>query len=381
MSISPCSAKHSSRIADSLASVSQSVLSAFSEMETKYQDTVTHITAETSQARTERDNAIRRLHEVQLQAQERKHEIETLEASVKQLENTVTEQAATISQLRKDMNFWKDQARNWQEHFLRVEEARCTLSSRLEEYKERLNNRPKINVAPLTPVSRYADSDEAAKEKHPQPHSCSPEPTTPLHLTRSATQRKKTPMPKTKAIKHDPLSPEREIKQRKSNPVYPTPTATATAAPKAEHPSIVHTRLIRRVHAVMPVKEESESDYEPLDSSPPRSSPPPIQHPTVRYKGRKNAHKRLSAAVYDDSGDPFDDAQEAHHDLQEDEGIEEEEDDELMITSETYLDDHPSTSASASAPSKRTVVTPTTAKKRKRNDVQIRPPTATKRRV
>ena len=42
-------------------------------------------------------------------------------------------QETTISQLRRDCTQWKDQSRNWQEHFLRVEQERCRLTLRLEE--------------------------------------------------------------------------------------------------------------------------------------------------------------------------------------------------------------------------------------------------------
>jgi hypothetical protein len=38
-----------------------------------------------------------------------------------------------IAQLRRECTQWKDQSRNWQEHFLRVEQERCRLTLRLEE--------------------------------------------------------------------------------------------------------------------------------------------------------------------------------------------------------------------------------------------------------
>jgi len=39
----------------------------------------------------------------------------------------------TIAQLRREANQWKDQSRNWQEHFLRAEQERCAHSSRIDE--------------------------------------------------------------------------------------------------------------------------------------------------------------------------------------------------------------------------------------------------------
>jgi predicted PurR-regulated permease PerM len=50
-----------------------------------------------------------------------------------QAENLVN-QLETITQLRRELNQWKDQTRNWQEHFLRVEEERCAHFSRIDEF-------------------------------------------------------------------------------------------------------------------------------------------------------------------------------------------------------------------------------------------------------
>ncbi|KAL0581150.1 hypothetical protein V5O48_000840 [Marasmius crinis-equi] len=375
MDLSPYTAKHSAHVADSISSLSKTVLSAFSEIEARYQDNIAQLAAESTQARNdtrdaqaERDNAIKRLHEAQLESQEWKHEIGTLKASRKQSEDTVAQQAETIVQLRKDLTWWKDQARNWQEHFLRVEEARCTLSSRLEEYKEKLNTRPTMNVAPLTPVSRYADSDESKDNPCSPPSSAGPS-----QPTRSVPHRKKTPMPKTKAIKQDEGSADKVvIKQRKSNPVD-----LANQVQRTEPPTIIHTRLIRRVHAVVPVKEESEEDEEPLETSP-LSSPPPIQHPIVRGKSWRNAQKYLSQVAEEDE---LEDEGYADHDVgrqeeeEEEEPQEEEEDDELMITSKTRHDDKPYTPSA----SRRAVETPPPSKKRRRNNSHIRP--STKRRI
>jgi hypothetical protein len=43
-------------------------------------------------------------------------------------------QETTIAQLHREVTQWKDQSRNWQEHFLRVEQERCRLTVLLEEF-------------------------------------------------------------------------------------------------------------------------------------------------------------------------------------------------------------------------------------------------------
>ena len=50
-----------------------------------------------------------------------------------QAQNLVN-QLETITQLRRELNQWKDQAKNWQDHFLRVEEERCAHFSRIDEF-------------------------------------------------------------------------------------------------------------------------------------------------------------------------------------------------------------------------------------------------------
>ncbi|KAF9049478.1 hypothetical protein BDZ89DRAFT_1242146 [Hymenopellis radicata] len=70
-------------------------------------------------AQTARDEALRTLHQRELEIQEWK------------LKNA--QQAETIALLRRELSQSRDQTTNWQDHFLRVEQQRCTLTSRLEE--------------------------------------------------------------------------------------------------------------------------------------------------------------------------------------------------------------------------------------------------------
>jgi len=67
----------------------------------------------------------------------------------------IAHQAETVAQLRREANQWKDQSRNWQEHFLRVEQERCALSSRVDELvAERLQVNPILLVPPFTQLTR-----------------------------------------------------------------------------------------------------------------------------------------------------------------------------------------------------------------------------------
>ncbi|ESK95743.1 hypothetical protein Moror_12472 [Moniliophthora roreri MCA 2997] len=339
------------QIADSIAAIIQRALT---DTETRCKADVARADADALQARNERDqarldrdNAVKLLHEAQLKAQEWKTEVGVLKAELRQFETTVAHQTEAISLLKRELAQWKDQARNWQDHFLRVEEERCALSSKVEEYTERIHARPTLNMPPLTPTSRYADSDEATKPsssgKYTEYSSRSESPDDIVRQSRAGPSRRKRPIPKSNCsvttVKQNPHSEpadENRLARRRSQQKTPSHLMKIDAPA----PSIVHSRLIRRVQAVVPVKQESDDD----------ESPPPAQSSA---QSRQTPRKRSSAA---------------HELFDNDEDIEEDddEDDELMISSQNQVDDsHPPPVAS-----KRTI--PSTAhappnKRRKSN--------------
>jgi hypothetical protein len=153
----------------------------FKELENQAREQIAHATAELLDARVEKDTATKDLHMAQLESQSWKQEAAATKASVScirgldhsfpnvhlctfyfianssgidcmfilsstlspvfiapspkiahQTESS-TSQLETITQLRREVNQWKDQSKNWQEHFLRVEQERCAQSSRIDE--------------------------------------------------------------------------------------------------------------------------------------------------------------------------------------------------------------------------------------------------------
>ncbi|KAF8229693.1 hypothetical protein L208DRAFT_156030 [Tricholoma matsutake] len=72
----------------------------------------------------------------------------------------IAHQTETIAQLRREAAQWKDQSRNWQEHFLRVEQERCALSSRVDSLvAERLQARhPFLAVTPFLQAHSTSNS-------------------------------------------------------------------------------------------------------------------------------------------------------------------------------------------------------------------------------
>ncbi|KAF5382296.1 hypothetical protein D9757_008450 [Collybiopsis confluens] len=106
-------------------------------------------------ARQERDAVVKMLHQAQLEIGDWKREFEKSESS--------------ISHLRREISQWKDQARHWQELFLKAEEERRVLSIKVDDLREREVVAWKVKSeelppAPLTPASssRNAENDDSA---------------------------------------------------------------------------------------------------------------------------------------------------------------------------------------------------------------------------
>ncbi|KAF9568793.1 hypothetical protein CPC08DRAFT_702388 [Agrocybe pediades] len=160
----------SAMLAESLSEFSKSAYKAFSEVESQSRMEVARAMAEAREARVDRDKAYKDLHTAQMESQSWKQEVITTKAALTQAELTIANQAETlaaqvesIAQLRRELIQWKDQTKNWQEHFLRVEQERCAQSSRIDELiVEKLQYRP--NAATLfTPKgSKHANGAESA---------------------------------------------------------------------------------------------------------------------------------------------------------------------------------------------------------------------------
>lgn len=62
------------------------------------------------------------------------------------------QQAETISLLRRELSQSRDQTTNWQDHFLRVEQQRCTLTSRLDELASERRPPPPVIIHTTAPT-------------------------------------------------------------------------------------------------------------------------------------------------------------------------------------------------------------------------------------
>ncbi|KAF8807132.1 hypothetical protein BYT27DRAFT_7189218 [Phlegmacium glaucopus] len=165
----------STMFADALAQFSKAAHNAFTEIENQSRIEVLRAASETREAReearearAERDKLSRDLlaatlevRAATLDAQGWKQESADAKAALAQAELTIAHQAElqheTIAQLRREVSQWKDQSRNWQEHFLSVEQERCVQSSRISELMKLPYTQPS-NTAFFTPKKKYANA-------------------------------------------------------------------------------------------------------------------------------------------------------------------------------------------------------------------------------
>ncbi|KAJ6621884.1 hypothetical protein B0H10DRAFT_950556 [Mycena sp. CBHHK59/15] len=145
-SLGMLSAATKSSLAEVLGLVQKTVLNAASELEDEAQSQVARIVSEANEARNERDEALKGLHAAQMKAS--KHE------------NELSQMRAMIENLQREVTHWKEQAKNWQDHYTRVEQDRCGLSTELLT----LSRSTVIKESPSK--YSYIDADDSAPFSH-----------------------------------------------------------------------------------------------------------------------------------------------------------------------------------------------------------------------
>ncbi|KAG2364424.1 hypothetical protein BDR07DRAFT_1482538 [Suillus spraguei] len=260
-------------LTDALASLNKAVNIAFTTIQDQTRQEVTQACAEAREARRERDEAIKALHELRLEEQAWKQEAGARQSAVEQAELTIKHHAETIAQLRYESEQWKQQclrledtsrqeATSWKEQFLRVEQERYKLASRVDELmEEQLSHtvQTHASITPFTTMFRHPNTTASTSLSDP-----------------SASTRHRFP-PYTSELPDESIS---TSSSRVPKPIsiqqLPTPISANRRPPGDKSKQY----LIRRVQAVIevPVKDESVeentiSDEAPYASSSSASSP------------------------------------------------------------------------------------------------------------
>ncbi|KAG6837198.1 hypothetical protein H0H93_013425 [Arthromyces matolae] len=320
----------STTLADSLAALSKAAHDALAEAENRGRQDVLRANSDAREARIERDKAIEALHAAQLDAQELQKEIANAKA-------TVSYQKETIAQLRREATQWKDQSRNWQEHFLRVEQERCSLTTRVEELvAERLQLNRSLPT-PFTPGHPVLNDGVAV---------------TMSKLRRASTSSRKLPL--SPDVDSLPTSSSEDLKQHrrltKTSRRNDSTPASHDALPITQNSLTHRTRqhtpqsptrppsritVIRRVHAVVDVKredsdEEAEQILNESTSSAPTPKRPPRKRKATMHQNEDYPSEAESDRLQSDSErtSEYDEHEEAVDD----------EDDELMLGGENNDD-------------------------------------------
>ncbi|KAJ3567039.1 hypothetical protein NP233_g6621 [Leucocoprinus birnbaumii] len=379
----------SALFSDSISVFTKSATKAFNEFQSQVRGDIARAEADARQARNERDEALKALQESKRETQLYKDEILEYKARLKEAELTNSHHLDNYALLQRETSQWKDQAKNWQEHFLRVEQERCSLASRMDELvTERLIIPP---VTPKLPSTKSTTS--MATHSAPRPptyHSAapassskdanssrSPLPPQPSRTTGKSAKRKVPSQselppytevaqtPQTTQVTASSLSKPTNRSTRKSaagssrsKKVAPPPPPPATAETPKE-PSEPKQIFIRRVRAVVEIKQEEESDED-------LSEPPPPESPEeLALTPRRSRNARRARQIVDDDEYVPEDASQlgSNYDA---------EDDELMIGAGDDLSFDINSSSSTRQPTSKS----SPNKKRKLNTSASSKPTA-----
>ncbi|KAG6814249.1 hypothetical protein H0H92_015364 [Tricholoma furcatifolium] len=312
-------------LAESLATLvagfSKSAHQAFAHVESQARQDVIQAHTDAREARVERDNAIEALHASQLQVQ-------TLQREVADAKAVVSHHKETSAHLRREATQWKDQSLNWQEHFLRVEKEKCALKTTIEELiAERAQwTHPPTPFTPNHPASddfkpkRRSISTSSRKLPISPPDVDVPAFTILRNHSNRATKKPVRPLKQTEtALRQSRYSEDPSISDHaedRQNDDSPTRANSKT-------------KVIRRVHAIIDVKQESDDEHEQLAAA----------DETVMSSSKRCVPPRKRRALNYDEHDPSDEEntsafpsdQSYVEEKEEAQDIDEDEDDELML--------------------------------------------------
>ncbi|KAJ7212005.1 hypothetical protein GGX14DRAFT_621251 [Mycena pura] len=234
----------------------KTVLNAASEVEDEAQTQIARLRSDVHEARAERDEALKALHATEVAASKHENELSRLHALTESLE--------------RDVVHWKEQAKNWQDHYTRVEQDRCGLSTELLTLSRSVltESPPKHQPDTAPPSARKRGSSSSTRPpayKSAVPPSPS-ESDSPLQ-NRSAQSNPRTPA--SKAANPSPVSGRVEqldaaasVSAGKLSNAQQSRTSKTVGAKLQIQTAPLPPRqiFVRRVHAVVHVKEEDEEE-------------------------------------------------------------------------------------------------------------------------
>ncbi|KAJ7175974.1 hypothetical protein C8R46DRAFT_1347443 [Mycena filopes] len=345
------SAATKSSLTEVLGLVQKTVLNAASELEDEAQSQVARLNSQVNEARSERDDALKSLHVAQIAASTHGNELAHMRATVSgfYIEETLSNMPQ-IENLQREVVHWKEQAKNWQDHYTRVEQDRCGLSTELLTLsRSALTESPPKHYSTSAPNSHMKRASTSSNRPPAYKSAIPPSPSESDSPLQSVSTPRNPRTPASKPARQQPTA-------RSELPAYPSDDATSVSAsvvnrsggvqqqhpprsakaagkqPQVQTPSQAPRQIfVRRVHAVVHVKEEEgDDDFEDEE-------PEEIPDANVRLVKRR----RSGLMIQDDDDEPSGSGSEAEGGGPR--GRDEESGDELMMNprQEVYGGVHP----------------------------------------
>ncbi|KAI0755221.1 hypothetical protein C8Q80DRAFT_418586 [Daedaleopsis nitida] len=391
----PSSSSSALSVSDALANLTKAATVALNVV----QGAQEQANGELARLRDERDDALKGLRDAQLDVKELEVRQEGWKAALEKSDLTIKHHTETIAQLRAEVSQWKTQLNRleessrqeidgWKDQYRRAEHERSRLSVRIEELiagQLAWNAAAHAYTAPFTPRTPYAHLEDPstsssatkrASTSHshraatPHAHARAPAedevpPTTTRksrapHSSRGtnrADSRSRNGSPSRVAAgrrKENLLAA--DAPQASGSRATPrTPAAARATGAHAQGQTQPRQQLIRRVTAVVDVKEEEETDGEldELESAASGSVYEPDDQPPIPPGPRRRRASYVPARSKR-SAEGFDDEEESLGRDEEDGEMEDEEgeDDELLLGPKTQMKKPPRGPSGGTRPSR-----------------------------
>ncbi|KAI0328914.1 hypothetical protein GY45DRAFT_1354872 [Cubamyces sp. BRFM 1775] len=395
----PVASSSSTAASDALTNLTRAATVAFTAVQEQAR-------AEAAQLRAERDDAIKSLHEAQLDAKDLELREEGWRAALEKSDMTIKHQAETIAQLRNEVDQWKTQLTrleestrqeidDWKEQYRRAEQERSRLSARIEDLiagQLAWNPATHAYTTPYTPRVAYTEIPEpSASTSAPKRASAAQRiGGTPRRTARAPPDEDQPPPPtarkaKTAAAQSSRNAVQRDSDQQQSRGGSPVrsnaprrkdqgvveapraggssrngPRTPASRLSSTHRDSQVRTeptqRVIRRVTAIVDVDvKEEETDAEGLDDRgsarsgsvyEPDDDPPAPPGNRKRRKSNVSSWRKQVVQDWDEDEETPDVENDGETDQFEDDPAEEDEDDddELLLGPKKRTSTKPRTS-------------------------------------
>ncbi|KAJ7147095.1 hypothetical protein C8R43DRAFT_1011814 [Mycena crocata] len=253
-------------IAEVLGLIQKTVLNAASELEDEAQSQVARISSEAQEARSERDEA---RHE----RDEALKELHTADIAAAKHENEISKLRATVESLQREVVHWKEQAKNWQDHYTRVEQDRCGLSTELLTLsRSALTETPpkRSDAAPISVSKRASTSSNrppAYKSAIPPSPTDSDSPLQSINTNRNprtpaSKPAKQSASGRTELPPYHAADPSTSLSGGSQGSAQQSRSAKVSAKQTQTQSQPPRQIFVRRVHAVVHVKEEEGDDDE-----------------------------------------------------------------------------------------------------------------------